>query len=583
MAEWHRRSAFSLSMGSRLLLGGCFLALGLYAVAAWIERERHQEKVQAKEELRRLLHRAHLLASDCIRARLHERDVARQRLQAEAERCCGEAAQILRDGWLRRELDRTKKENLRLQREQASWRKEEANLRRLLETQKREMEELVAAFRLSTSPKENAPLFSPSNVDPMTATNTGVSSLPASSDSSSLPKVSPSLPTPEWVPESPDLALLGPPSSASLSSSFPAGKEHPSSLSSGAPNPESSLESQPISPPEEEKATSVQTVIEEVQDALKRLLPAGGTMCIRQGEEILFQAGEGAKIEATRAEAMREILLPSEAEKRGWRIEVALSDSHSPSPPTAIEIATLLADQLASEMPATFRGSLCDEKGDVVAVFSLRERGGIGKGARFVPSTEWEKEENHEGIVWIWRDTLLALPATPWSMGGEIVWADRPVATRLWTIATRERGTLPLALLLLAGGIVAGVMGRKGLRTPDQGSSAPSYTLTRREGEAIEGETILAEIDENGKMQMKTLASSFRRARSLAILQERHRGGVREGSRILRHARSPILRSLARKVRPQDPSSSVSKASETSAIASSLECRNPSSRNGEAL
>jgi hypothetical protein len=287
---------------------------------------------------------------------------------------------------------------------------------------------------------------------------------------------------------------------------------------------------------------------------LKKLLPGQTLTVLESGQRPILHlnGGEAAGNSVAQA-AERQFLFQAAGENRLWKIRVSAAES--PKNPCLDEkflaetlAATATAEKFSSGM---FRGIVFDQEGNPACTFP--------RGAQSVKDAPLPAKEND----WLAPDEngeyltrLVAAKEGEWRVGGQITFRNYSPTEQAWRIF-REDKAWPLGLgstlfLALAGMAAAYFRQPPPAIAPEEQRGA-EIRLVKKEGAREFSENpqvLMAEIPDRSAAPTPRIR---RRVKSLKVLQQVHRGSsLKEGSRILDHARSPILKELAGKVRPPE-------------------------------
>ena len=302
---------------------------------------------------------------------------------------------------------------------------------------------------------------------------------------------------------------------------------------------------------------------------LRGLLPENAALSIMEasaggGKREVFHLGDVIRSRAFTGSAIRDLDVETESGSRAWTIGITIQDPAAPGPARAGELAALLTETLdmASGTGAAVRGLLVDENDRVIEVFPMD-----APSAEVLPQTrpgEWlvADEASPDDYTLL----LLAPAQAPcsWAIALQTVLTDPPVKERLQARVARDRMLLGAlagaALAVIVSLVYACHAGYRSLRPSRAGKgSGRKPSLVRQASGATRvvrenAQVIMAEVNSGGAEPEVALRELPRRkrVRSLQHLQALHRGaGAAAGSRILDHAPSPVLRELAKRVRPR--------------------------------
>lgn len=340
-------------------------------------------------------------------------------------------------------------------------------------------------------------------------------------------------------------------------------------------------------PPAEEGADPVLSALRAASPELSSLLPSGCSLAVVEdnSRELLSLGGGLPPAGALAAAVTRDFILDDGGTSRNWSLRVEMFSPNANPPPTAAEAAEHLSAGFAGHglEGAAWRGWLISPDGGTAAAFpALPAAGGKADGIA-PPYTdrpgEWV-EIDERRLVWLERSGRL--PDLEWrvAVAVSIPRPARPLEFReeLWR-EPRWGGTLGALLLLSLAGWGWFAHGLFTARRKALASAASAASSGNGAGESkavppgsrqrlvrderltraipdVQG-VIVADIGEDGEVHLQppgqSAAASPRPmpSGSLYRLQGIHRGreGMR-GSRVLDDARTPILRELARRVRP---------------------------------
>jgi hypothetical protein len=302
----------------------------------------------------------------------------------------------------------------------------------------------------------------------------------------------------------------------------------------------------------------------EAMQALSGTLPDGATVAVLAPNDHLLHemAGRGAEPEGLTVVAERAMNIHAAGRRIAWRVRVRNVAPDAPLPLTSDSLAAHLARTVFPRGDdGVVRGMLTDGQGRAVAVFPA---GGTEDLPRLGTSGAWIElgDRVHEARL----ESLPAGDHLEWGLamvgtfrdpGLAVLMAERLMHDPAWGFA--------LAAPALLGAFAFGHASRLRRRTAASPSgNAPrgetargAVRLVRRDGAAPPDRRglTLAEVEEGeGGPRVRVRDLPFRPSGNLFRLQAWHRGAgaPRGGSRILDHARSPVLRELARRVRPAD-------------------------------
>lgn len=286
---------------------------------------------------------------------------------------------------------------------------------------------------------------------------------------------------------------------------------------------------------------------------LVTLLPEGGGLTVSEvgGRVLLHLGAEEVPAEALVAESTRTLLFEGEAAQVNWTITLRLVDGGAPRAPTPEEMALHLSEQLRFDKGSmTVDAFFVDEGGTVQAVFPDPER--VGMPMRH-PASVWTEEPMRGRMVW-YEQRACQMPHG-WALGVRVTMPDALDADRIMATLRGQPAyavgwiTMVLGACLLLAGVVYMVWPGQGA-----GAGAGRRLVHGGGGGGMRGPVLVADLDA-GNGPVVPVPGSLHR------LQTENRGHARGGSLILEHARSPVLRDLARKVRtPEGTATRISAA-----------------------
>lgn len=296
--------------------------------------------------------------------------------------------------------------------------------------------------------------------------------------------------------------------------------------------------------PEEPEADPrwAETLLRHCGLDLESLLPETGSLKVTEvgGRVLLHLGAEEVSPEALVAEASRTLLFEGEGAQVNWTVSLRLVVNDPPRPPTPEEMALHLSEQLRfDEGTLVADAFFVDGDGVVQAVFPHPARVGVPV---LPPEAVWIGEPMRGRMVWYEQRPCHA--PYGWAMGVRVRMPDAPDGERILETLRVQPAyavgwvTLGLGTFFLLGGVVFMAWPR------GSGNGSPGWRGLghRGGGGGMRGPVLVADLDA-GSAPVVPVPGSLHR------LQTENRGHRRGGSQILEHARSPVLRDLARKVR----------------------------------
>lgn len=336
---------------------------------------------------------------------------------------------------------------------------------------------------------------------------------------------------------------------------------------------------------------SVLSTLQAHSTELSALLPAGCSFSLIEDSSVgFFSVANGPAPENARIETMgREYAWEDGENSRRWTLQVSLSETDDLPAPDARTAAARISDGLSGARldGLPWRGWLVDAGGEAVASFPVVSDA-ASETTELPPYLdipgEWIEIEGRRLIFQERGPALKELglvPAVAVAMDTppppldiqEEFWKDKRWNLTLGLLALLSAGLWGwfVRALVVSRGAAAARSERAPAPAPAHSrateartGNAPRQRLVRDASAArrvpeVQG-VIVADINDDGEVVVEAelhQAPLPPRPRmviptgSLLRLQERHRGGRgRQGSRVLDHARSQLLRELANRVRP---------------------------------
>ncbi len=312
-------------------------------------------------------------------------------------------------------------------------------------------------------------------------------------------------------------------------------------------------------------------------------LPPTATVAVfaRNGQRLHGLEGSCARAEGLTVDVGREMQVSAAGRMIAWTIRVRLVAPEAPDAVTAENLAHHLGHSVFPRGdPGTLRGLLLDRAGGVVAVFPA---GTASELPRLERPGAWirlldgqhlarlEKIPAGDNLAW-----GLGMLGTFRDPGLFVLTAERLMHDPVWGVG--------LGVPALLGAFAFGQASRLRRRAVEDGSAAPDAGLAGTESPTLHSGAprlrrqagaapptragiTLAEVEESdGVSRLHLRELPFVPSGNLLRLQAWHRGSGApgQGSRILDHARSPILRELVAKVRPRGADSGLRSAGRAS-------------------
>lgn len=276
---------------------------------------------------------------------------------------------------------------------------------------------------------------------------------------------------------------------------------------------------------------------------LETLLPEAGSLVVSEvgGRVLLHLGAEEVADGVLSAEASRTLLFEGEGAQVNWTVSLRLTLRGAPRAPTPEEMALHLSEQLRFDEGSLMADAfLLDRDGTVQAVFPHPSRVGVPV---LPPHSTWIEEPLRGRMVWYEQRPCKAPHG--WGIGMRITMPDAPDADRI-AATLQEQPAYLLAWAAFALGSCLVLSGLVYLVWPRGGGGRGherGRRLVHRSGDGgMRGPVLVADLDARDAPVVPVPGSLHR-------LQTENRGHKRGGSLILEHARSPVLRDLARKVR----------------------------------
>lgn len=517
------------------------LYIGYQGMLKTVQNERQQERSRALEEIGVLLGQARRLGSTYAQEIEAERRMTQNAIKTTAR----EIADKTKDQILRAFAeDRIKRTEARL-REVERQRNDVADMlqqqAKLIATYKQALAESSQTFQESTDASANSDAESDmADVDIGFASELSVISLPEPSGQSSTASTPPDTKGPDLIAE--------------VEGDLP--------LSLLEPSDAPTMKDRPIDPPP--APSSPRDILLSLQDSLKRLLPAHGSIRVldETGEELL-ECNSSPPLSDTPSESVkRDLLIPDEDDMHQWSTHVTVATEAPLPEATTDEYARLLSKHLGlgdGDSPGV-EGMIINQEGRLIRFFPENVRG-----ADMLPIQDkggWNIAETESGRKAVRLE--IGDPVAPclWGVGVQMTLSDPTDKSRIGSLIDKDwRVALGISLGgLLALGTFALAIKKAFLPASHQAAtqSPPQvpYTAPPR-ATPHDPRVLYAEIPQDrGGVRVQRLPKRKPHYQALRRLQAMHRGSPSAGSsRVLDQARSPLLRELVKRIRPRATSS----------------------------
>lgn len=327
--------------------------------------------------------------------------------------------------------------------------------------------------------------------------------------------------------------------------------------------------------PRDDGVDAARDALEANTPELATLLPAGYALVVVEdhAREMLAVGGVGSGENALSVSTVRDMVFDDGTAERRWTLRLDVSAPDQNPLPAAKDVAEFLGRRFGGvrQDRMAWRGWLLGGGGEIAASFPAEATVGGSAPPYLEPAGEWKLLDGGE-LVWLERRQSVArrsdAAGPAWDVGVSVSIAAPPLDPTLFEALRADvswAATIAgLALLSLAAwvwfargflsGSRSGAARRETAKT--ESVSAARKRLVRdpeaRRTIPEDGEVIVADIGEAGKVTLSVPPPAFMPTGSLARLQAMHRGRTGlQGSRILDQAQSPLLREMAARVRPR--------------------------------
>ncbi len=541
---------------------------------------RSEEQERARQELDRLLRQARELGAAYVSQRQAERTDAQERLAALANAVASDVQARLQTAIADRQMRVAREAALRSQRAAERLAEEK---RALVQQREREQEELAKYKKLVLELLRAQPSLKPSALGEEEEDESGLAArppveeaeilLPAEIETPALGSVGEhetggglrkgTEPPGEEVDAAGEGLTVGDVPSSESGGVVEAGRRRPTGASHWARDADR-WQAEP------DDADWPERLLAKCGRDLATLVKPGCVLTVTNelGHSVLRLGAEEPETQAMVAESERTFLFPVKPQARRWRLRVQAYDVRVPPPPAPRELAERLESDLALGGRSDIRGVLYEPNGEPLLLFPAD-----------APSTEqlalppklgsWTRTVSRGAPKVTRLDTLPDLHPCSWRIGMQMAVPDPALWVRVQRMLeadARWAGLVAAAVLLTLGSLVAGGLGlrrRRSARRESKRRGRDGPRLVRRDGGRVVSEDakiVVAEVgvaeaaDEAGTGGEEGTVRVRFRPGSLKRLQATHRGSAHaSGSRILDHARSPMLRALVTRVRPTKP------------------------------
>lgn len=329
--------------------------------------------------------------------------------------------------------------------------------------------------------------------------------------------------------------------------------------------------------PRETDDDPAKAALEANSPELAALLPAGFALTVVEdhAREMLALGGIATGEGMLTASSTRELVFHDSRNERRWTLRLEVGSPDQNPEPTAKEVAELLDRRFGSVRPdgMSWRGWLLGGGEEISASFPS-EASIRGNAPPYLePAGEWKLLDGGE-LVWLEKASAYGNNAgkTDWQIGVsvsiaapleeptylEALWQDTSWAATLGGLAVLA----VFSLIWFVRGIVSSPLDAyPQLRAAEKAERRLVRDPAARRVVAEDEGVIVADVDAAGKVRVSSPAPAQIRPApapttmpkgSLARLQAMHRGkAIATGSKILDHARSPLLKEMVKRVRPR--------------------------------
>ncbi len=340
------------------------------------------------------------------------------------------------------------------------------------------------------------------------------------------------------------------------------------------------------------KTDTAKAALEANTPELSSLLPAGYSLSVVEdhAKEMLTIGGSSVGEGLLTTSIARDMIFNDGSVDRRWTLRLEVSAQDKNPLPAAKDVAELLDRRLGGVRPdqVSWRGWLLNrDDSQIAAAFPLT----VSETPETLPFInapgEWKRIDDGN-LVWLERPRNT--PELAWDIGVSVAVPVQPETLDAWSFLQSDLSWAATLGSLLLASLVAWVWFCKALFSapapiptletpgketkPERTEQPKAQRRLVRDQTAIRSlpdneEVIVAEIRQNGKVSLAP-AAAFAAPRqeqmpsgSLQRLQTIHRGKMgADGSRILDHARSPLLREMVKRVRPRQGEAQRTRATE---------------------